>query len=138
MRVASGIVIFTCLFSLSAYGFFAGDGHYKWWKNPRIVDEMELSDQQVDRIERIFDSYKERIVVNQNKLREKESELSSKLRNPECSREEVLKITDDIQSIRASLTRIKIEMFLQVKNVLTPKQEEILHNINSRYRKRSR
>lgn len=99
---------------------------------------MELSDQQVDRIERIFDSYKERIVVNQNKLREKESELSSKLRNPECSREEVLKITDDIQSIRASLTRIKIEMFLQVKNVLTPKQEEILHNINSRYRKRSR
>lgn len=99
---------------------------------------MELSDQQVDRIEKVFRSYKERIVVYQSKLRKKEAELSAKLRKPECSREEVLKITDDIQGIKSSLTRIKVEMFLQVKSVLTPKQEEILHNINTRYKRKSR
>ena len=80
---------------------------------------------------------KKRIVEYQRELNNKESELAKKLRNPECSREEVLEITDDIENIRASLTRIKVEMFLNVKSVLTPKQEEILHGIRARYRGRS-
>ncbi|MEQ9620142.1 MAG: hypothetical protein RIG61_13355 [Deltaproteobacteria bacterium] len=138
MRVSLAVVIFTYLFSLNAFGFFSGEVHYKWWKNPRIINEMALSDQQVQQIERIFNSYKKNIIVYQKDLKRKESELSKKLRNPECTREEVLKITDDIEDIRASLTRIKVEMYLKVKNVLTPEQEAILHNIKARYKGRSR
>ncbi len=99
---------------------------------------MSLSYQQVRKIDKIFNSYKKNIIVNQKNLKKKESELSKKLRNPQCSREEVLEITDDIQDIKASLTRIKVEMYLKVKNVLTPEQETILHNIRARYRGRSR
>ncbi len=138
MRVSLGILIFTYLFSLNAFGFFGGEVHYKWWKNPKIANEMELSDQQAEKIEKIFRSYKERILVYQKKLNKKETELAAKLRKPDCSRDEVLEITDNIEGIKASLTRIKVEMFLQVKSVLTPKQEEILHNINARYRGRGR
>lgn len=138
MRVSLAVIIFTYLFTLSAFGFFSGEVHYKWWKNPRIVNEMGMSDQQVQNIERIFNSYKKNIIVYQRNLKKKEAELSKKLRNPQCSREEVLQITDDIEGIRASLTRIKVEMYLQVKNVLTPEQEVILHNIKARYRSKSR
>ena len=138
MRVSLAVITLTYLFTLSAFGFFSGEIHYKWWKNPRIVNEMSLSDQQVRKIDKIFNSYKKNIIVNQKNLKKKESELSKKLRNPQCSREEVLEITDDIQDIKASLTRIKVEMYLKVKNVLTPEQETILHNIRARYRGRSR
>lgn len=138
MRVSIAVIVFTYLFTLSAFGFFSGEVHYKWWKNPGIVNEMGLSNQQVLEIERIFNSYKKNIIVNQRELKKKESELSRKLRNPQCSREEVLEITDDIEDIKASLTRIKVEMYLNVKNVLTPEQETKLHNIRARYRGKSK
>ena len=137
MRVALAFSIIIILLSVNALGFSSGEGKYKWWKNEKIVNEMDLSEQQVEKIEKIFKSYKERIIEYQRELNNKESELAKKLRNPECSREEVLEITDDIENIRASLTRIKVEMFLNVKSVLTPKQEEILHGIRARYRGRS-
>lgn len=137
MRVSLAFGILIILLSTYAFGFMGGNVKYKWWKNEKIVDEMGLSEEQVRSIEKIFKSYKEQIVEYQRELNKKESELAKKLKNPDCSREEVLDITDDIEDIRASLTRIKVEMLLSVKSVLTPKQEEILHGIRARYRGRS-
>jgi hypothetical protein len=37
--------------------------HYKWWKNPRIREEMELTDKQVETIDEVFSSYRERIIL---------------------------------------------------------------------------
>ncbi len=136
MRVSLAFVIVTVLLTVNALGFFSGDVKYKWWKNEKIVTEMNLTEQQVKNIEKVFKSYRERIVEYQKELNNKESELAKQLKNPECKKEEVLQITDDIQNIRASLTRIKVEMFLSVKSILTPQQEEILHNIKARYRTR--
>lgn len=138
MRVALAFGIFTILLSTYAYGFMGGDVKYKWWKNEKIVAEMGLSEQQVRNIEKIFRTYKEQIVEYQRQLNKKESELGKKLKNPQCSREEVLEITDDIENIRASLTRIKVEMFLGVKSVLTAEQEKILHGIRARYKSKRR
>jgi len=137
LRAAAAIGISLILLSTYAFGFMGGEVKYKWWKNEKIVAEMGLSEDQVQSIEKIFKSYKEQIVEYQKELNNKESELAKQLRNPDCSREEVLRITDDIENIRASLTRIKVEMLLSVKSVLTPKQEEILHGIRARYRGRS-
>jgi Spy/CpxP family protein refolding chaperone len=39
--------------------------------------------------------------------------------------------------MKATLTRIKIEMYLKIKNVLTPEQVKTLHIIKERYRGRS-
>lgn len=136
MRAAVAIGISLILLSTYAFGFMGGEVRYKWWKNEKIVAEMGLSEDQVQSIEKIFKSYKEQIVEYQRELNGKESELAKKLRTPDCSREEVLEITDDIENIRASLTRIKVEMLLSVKSVLTAKQEEILHGIRARYRGR--
>lgn len=137
MRVSLAFGILIILLSTHAFGFMGGNVKYKWWKNEKIVDEMGLSEEQVRNIEKIFKSYKEQIVEYQRELNKKESELAKKLKNPDCSREEVLNITDDIEDIRASLTRIKVEMLLSVKSVLTAEQEEILHGIRARYRGRS-
>jgi Spy/CpxP family protein refolding chaperone len=124
------------LMTASAYGYFGGEVYYKWWKNPKIAEEMKLTEDQADEIENIFTSYKEEIIVHQKELRQRESELLSKLREPKCSREEVMLVTDDIENIKAALTRIKVDMFLKIKNILTPEQEEALHNIRARYREK--
>lgn len=136
MRASILFLTLPLLVTASAYGYFGGEVYYKWWKNPKIAEEMQLTQDQADEIESIFTSYKEEIIVHQKELRQRESELLSKLREPKCSREEVMLMTDDIENVKAALTRIKVDMFLKIKNVLTPEQEEALHNIRARYKER--
>jgi Spy/CpxP family protein refolding chaperone len=136
LRVSLALAIATCLLSVNAFGFISGEIHYKWWKNPRIKEEMELTDKQVEAIEEVFSSYREQIIIFQRELNKEEAELLNVLRKPECSRDEVMEITDHIEDMKATLTRIKIEMYLKIKNVLTPQQQTTLHNIKERYRSR--
>ncbi len=137
MRVSFAFVIVACLVSANAFGLVGGEIHYKWWKNPKIKEEMHLSDKQVDAIEDIFSSYREQIILFQRELKREEAELLTVLRKPECSRDEVMEVTDHIEDMKATLTRIKIEMYLKIKNVLTPEQVKTLHIIKERYRGRS-
>ncbi|HET7289435.1 MAG TPA: hypothetical protein VFJ67_03270 [Thermodesulfobacteriota bacterium] len=134
MRTSLALTVMMCLFSVSAFGLVSGEIHYKWWKNPKIVQEMELTEDQVDAIEDIFNSYREQIIDSQKELKKEEVHLLDILRKPECSRDEVMQITDNIEDLRANLTRIKVDMLLKIKNVLTSEQEETLHSIRDRYR----
>ncbi len=136
MRASILLLTLPFLLTASAYGYFGGEIYYKWWKNPKIATEMKLTKDQADEIEDIFTSYKEEIIVHQKELRKREDELLSKLREPQCSRDEVMVMTDEIENIKAALTRIKVDMFLKIKNVLTPDQEEALHNIRAKYREK--
>ena len=133
MRVSLVLFVFIYLISFSAYGYYGSKTNYKWWKNPNIASEMSLTKQQADSIERIFSSNKNKILRLQKELHHKEIQLRKKLNKSDSNNEEVLKLIDDIEHIKANLTRIKVQMFLKVKSVLTPEQIEILHNIKSRY-----
>ena len=136
MRVSLVFAVVLCFLSVNAFGFLSGEIHYKWWKNKHIKEEMQLTDKQVEDIENIFASYREKILLFQRELNEEENDLLDVLRKPECSRDEVMEITDHIEDMKATLTRIKIEMYLKIKNVLTPEQEQTLHDIKERYRGR--
>jgi len=129
------LVLFALIYfiSFSAYAYYGSKSNYKWWKNPNIASEMGLTKQQASSIERIFSSNKNKILKLQKELRQKEIQLRKKLNKSDSNNEEVLMMIDDIGHIKANLTRIKVQMFLKVKGVLTPEQIEILHNIKSRY-----
>ncbi|MFI5321989.1 MAG: Spy/CpxP family protein refolding chaperone [Thermodesulfobacteriota bacterium] len=136
MRASLGLIVFAVFLAVNAFGFLNSEIHYKWWKNPRIVQEMDLTQEQSDSIEKIFDSYRDQIMESQKQLAGKEDDLLGTLRKPECSADEVMRITDDIENIKANLTRIRIEMYLKIKNVLTQDQIAKLYQIKSRYRSR--
>ena len=136
MRASLGFIVFASLLTINAFGFLSGEIHYKWWKNPRIAQEMDLTDEQSESIEKIFDSYREKIIEFQKQLAGKEDALLDTLRKPECSTDEVMQLTDDIENLKATLTRIRIEMYLKIKDVLTPEQVEQLHQIKAKYRSR--
>ncbi len=106
---------------------------FKWWKDPKIVKELELTAGQINRIERIFRSEKQRIRKLNYTLNAKETELSKALRNPEVSRDTIMRLTDEVEMIRSQLTRSKVEMFLNIKEVLDPEQRQKLHSIKAGY-----
>ena len=85
-------------------------------------------------IERIFSSYRKRIIQYRKQLRKSEIELRKELRNHNAKKEEVLKLIDEIENTKAAYTRTKVEMYLKVKDVLKPEQVKTLHEIKIRFK----
>ena len=126
--------VLTIIFTLNVNAMLGPQSNYKWWKDPQIAGELNLTKDQAKSIERIFSSYKKRISKYRKQLKKSEVELRKELRNPEAKKEDVLQLIDRIEDIKAGYTRTKVEMFLKVKDVLTPDQVATLHKIKLRFK----
>lgn len=107
----------------------------KWWKHPNIAKELELTNDQVNQIEAIFSSYRPQMIELDSKLKEKEGKLRDTRRNPNSTREEISKLNDEVEGIRGNMRRVRVDMFLQIRDVLTPQQRTKLEEIKSKYGK---
>ena len=134
MRISLLFFLLSFLFVLNTHALLGAGSNYKWWKDPKIASELDLSKDQVRSIDRIFSSYKKRIFKYQKELRKSEVELKKELQNPNAKKEDVLKLIDGIENTKAAYTRAKVEMYLKVKDVLTPGQVTKLHKIKVRFR----
>jgi Spy/CpxP family protein refolding chaperone len=122
------------VFSSGVYAFADG-GRFKWWKNPKIVEELNLSQNQVDRIENIFSLHRVKIINLDNELKSKEAKLRDRIRDPNSDREEILRLADEVEQIKGELRKVEVDMLLQIRDVLTPGQRAKLHEIKRRYRR---
>ena len=121
------------IFSLNAY-CIQDKIHGKWWKNPKIVQELELTGNQIERIEKIFLSKKPMFKKTYIKLKEKESLLKKSLNNPNSSRQEVLQLNDEVDHLRGTLKRMKLDMRLQIRDILTETQKIKLRQIKTKHK----
>jgi len=128
------MVFFAIVFSLNANAMLGARSNYKWWKDPQIAGELNLTRDQANKIDNIFSSYKKKIVQYRRQLNVNEVKLKKELRNREAKREDVLQLIDRIEAAKAAYTRTKVEMFLKIKDVLTPEQEATLHKIRLKFR----
>ena len=134
MRISLLMVFFAIVFSLNANAMLGARSNYKWWKDPQIAGELNLTRDQANKIDNIFSSYKKKIVQYRRQLNVNEVKLKKELRNREAKREDVLQLIDRIEAAKAAYTRTKVEMFLKIKDVLTPEQEATLHKIRLKFR----
>jgi Spy/CpxP family protein refolding chaperone len=103
----------------------------KWWKSPEIRKELTLSPKQVEEIESIFGSYlPEMMRVNSN-LRNQVLILREKVKNPKSSSDEIRRASIAVDETKKALSSLKLEMFLKIREVLTPEQRAKLHRIKS-------
>ncbi len=130
----------TLLFVLTLFltsSVFAGKNKDKklWWRNGQVVEELELSQTQVETIENIFQRYKGEIKYFNKELNKKEKKLKKLIKNSDSTREDVLKVTDEINILKADAHKLKVNMFWEIREVLTPKQRTQLQLIKERYMK---
>ena len=121
------------VFSICAHAY-PGEKGIKWWKNPEIVAELKLTTDQVNRIENVFSSYKRRIVSLDSELGEKEKKLKNAIKDPNSTKEEVLRLSDEVEGIKGELRKLEVTMYLEIREVLTPDQRDKLYKIRSRYK----
>lgn len=122
------ILCLILFYSLNAYSH-GGYGSAKWWKDPDVVKQLDLTKDQVNLIEQIFDSNKDQIADLNSQLKQKQSEFRSKIEDPNSSRDEVLELNDEVVQLKTKLKRLRLDMLLKIREVLTPDQRQMLHKI---------
>jgi Spy/CpxP family protein refolding chaperone len=133
------LILFFLIVFVSSLSYGSDDDiQGKWWKHPKIAKELGLTNDQVNRIEAIFSSYRPQMIELDSKLKAKEEELKNTRRNPNSTREEISRLNDEVEDIRGNMRRVKVDMFLQIRDVLTPQQRAKLEEIKSRYGKTRR
>ncbi len=129
MKKTYFIILSLILFySLNAYSH-GGYGSAKWWKDAGVVKELNLTEDQVNLIEQIFNSNKGQIADLNSQLKQKQSEFRSKIEDPNSSRDEVLELNDEVVHLKTKLKRLRLDMLLKIREVLTPEQRQNLHKI---------
>ena len=101
----------------------------KWWKHPQIASELGLTEEQISTIETIFDKKKVKMTELKDKLLEKRTQLQEKIADPNAKRKDIDNQAEEVDKLILKLDKIKREMILEIREVLTPDQRAKLQEI---------
>ncbi len=141
MKSAAIIAIFL-FFAFSNSPFVHGDNikryEFLWWRDGTIRNQLKLTPEQVEKIEDIFRSYRDKKQILRRQLYEEEEKLRAASQSSEASVEELLKLTDRVETTKVELRMMKIDMLYQIRSVLTPQQRRKLRKIRNEMQRKRR
>jgi Spy/CpxP family protein refolding chaperone len=119
----------SCAVFLLVAAFVAGgplDGmpEGKWWKSPRAIRMLRLSDAQIDQIEKIFLRVRPQLIDLRADLEKKRLTQNSLMEQPSVKTDEASRAIDETEKARSKLEKARAMMFLEIRRVLTPDQRE--------------
>ena len=121
---------------------FAGHGHgkgvWKWWENEEITQDINLTEQQSQELERIYESYKPRLEELRDTYREKQTAFYDTMSNAEAPRGEVISAFDALSEAKYDKQKAKLDMKLDMRQVLSPEQIDGVNDIAKSWREKHR
>lgn len=118
-------------------GFGPGMGlmpHGRWWKNANVVQSVGLSDDQVQKIEQIFQESRLKLVDQHANLQKEEIKLEPLLEADNPDESAVDSAIDRITAAHAALEKANAQMAFAVRRVLTPDQWKKLRALRQQHR----
>lgn len=109
----------------------------KWWKRPRVAQEIGLTDEQSRRIEDIFAKSRPKLIDLKADLEKKQFDLRQALEH-DADRAEVERKLDTVEAARRDLQKTRVLMLVDMRNVLKPEQWERLKQMREELRERRR
>ncbi len=136
-RVISIILAVLVLSVFTAYAFPGKDhcryGKRHWWDKSKVVEQLGLTDQQKTKIGEIAKSNKETVDNLHKQLRTSYKEFRKSMLNPDSTSNEILSMYDQVEKNRRELTKAKIGMTLEMREVLSPEQRTKLFDIKEQH-----
>ena len=132
-RVVALAVLFC---AATAWAAAPAGGGGKWWKNTRVVRELDLSDVQVDRIEAIFLRVRPALIDLRADLEKKRLLQESAMDRPTVDSAEAERRIDEVEQARSKLEKARAMMFLEIRQVLTPEQRRKARSLLEERRER--
>ena len=113
------IVILVCCVMLLTVSMSA---QAEWWNDPKIKQSVGLSDKQVEAMNKIFTSFKEKRNETGNKFRTTQKQLSAMLAEEKLDEAKVRKSMDEAALLHSQTFKDMCSMKLEVRKLLTPEQ----------------
>ena len=122
--------------------WFRGRGMEEWWTSPRVAEELGLSDQQKQQLEKISQDSRLKVIDLRADVEKQEVILGPLLRTFHPDEAQVLAQVDKVSQARAALEKQRVQTMLASRGVLTEEQWKKLEDSRPRFhesfRRRSR
>jgi Spy/CpxP family protein refolding chaperone len=99
-----------------------GPGPGKWWKNPDLAQKLALTDDQISKMDKIFQDHRLKLIDLHATLEKQEVLLEPMIDADHPDEDRVLSQIDQVAQARAELEKANARMLLGIRNVLTPDQ----------------
>jgi Spy/CpxP family protein refolding chaperone len=108
----------------------------KWWQDQKSKAELNLTAEQSNRIEEIFQASFPKLREGYNELDRLESKVSKQMSADQTTEAELLRQVDAIESVRSELSKTRTLMLFRMQRVLSPEQRAKLDEMHRRDRPR--
>jgi Spy/CpxP family protein refolding chaperone len=105
---------------------------FKWWQNTRFQRELGLTDEQVTRLEGIFQTTSPTMRAQKNALDRLEDTLSKVIADPASDEAAVLQASDRVEAARGELSRTRTLMLYRMRRVLSNEQNEKMKQLHEK------
>lgn len=121
--------------------WFRGGEMGEWWTNPKVAEDLGLSDQQKQQLEKISQDGRLKMIDLRADLEKQEVILGPMLRTYHADEARVLAQVEKVSRARAALEKQRVETMLASRGVLTEEQWNKLKDtraeFNHTFRRRS-
>jgi len=109
-------------------GRFPG-AEMKWWKDPVLVQKLHISDDQVQKLDRIAQDHQVQEIDLRADLEKQNVLLRSQMEADPPDEAQVFAQIDKVTQARARLEKSHVEMLLATRRVLTAEQAQTLRDL---------
>jgi protein CpxP len=104
-------------------------GVHRWWDNPRIAQQVGVTDEQKQKMDDIFQQHRLQLIDLNAALQKQEVLLHPLLEADQPDESKVLSQIDAIAQARADLEKENARMLFGIRTVLTPEQWQKLKTV---------
>ena len=104
-------------------------GPGKWWKDSALMKKIGVSDEQVERIEKIFQDHRLQLIDLHAALEKQEAILEPLVEADQPEEAQVVAQIDKVAQARANLEKSNAQMLLAIRRVLTVDQWKKLRDL---------
>ena len=99
-----------------------GMPRHQWWQNEKIVNELDLSEDQISKINKISQANRRQLIKLRSEIQLVTLDLEAVMDAKDFDLKKAKAIVDKIDKIRSQMGQQKMNGLLEIRNVLTQDQ----------------
>ena len=104
----------------------------KWWYNPKIQKNLNLSKKEVKQLDKLFASSKRKLIKHKSDVEREQFELDQLLSGKDVNDAAVKKQFQNLEKARQDLANERLQFVIGVRNILGPDR---FQQLKSNYKK---
>jgi Spy/CpxP family protein refolding chaperone len=111
------------------------DGHFgRWWENPQMAQQLNITDQQKKQMDDIFLQHRLKLIDLDANLEKQETLLHPMIEADQPDETKILSQIDAVAQARAELEKANARMLFDIRKTLTPDQWQKLKTMRDDHR----